>query len=192
MPETSTEPVVLAIDQGTTNSKAVLVGADGRLISSGSAPLGVSSPQPGWVEQDAERIWNSVLEAMAACLEGAPDAEIVGIALSTQRESVVGWRAGSGSPSVRRDPGGALQLGRHAPGPHAAVRRAGPDARLRLAHARRRDRFRFRAVAFRERRRQGGDFAHRVIDSAAAETSRAQPPNFRATGFAGLLPYLRA
>jgi glycerol kinase len=60
--------------------------------------LGVSSPQPGWVEQDAERIWTSVLEAMAACLEGAPDAEIVGIALSTQRESVVGWRAGSGSP----------------------------------------------------------------------------------------------
>ena len=40
-----------------------------------------------------------MLEAMAACLEGAPDAEIVGIALSTQRESVVGWRAGSGHHS---------------------------------------------------------------------------------------------
>jgi glycerol kinase len=49
------------------------------------------------VEQDANRIWTSVLEAMAACLEGVPHAEIVGIALSTQRESVVGWRASTGA-----------------------------------------------------------------------------------------------
>ena len=98
MPQTSTGHVMLAIDQGTTNSKALLISADGRLISGGSAPLGVSTPRPGWVEQDAERIWTSVLEAMAACLEGAPDAEIVGIALSTQRESVVGWRASTGAP----------------------------------------------------------------------------------------------
>jgi len=98
VPQTSTGHVMLAIDQGTTNSKAVLISADGRLISGGSAPLGVSTPRPGWVEQDAERIWTSVLEAMAACLEGAPDAEIVGIALSTQRESVVGWRASTGAP----------------------------------------------------------------------------------------------
>jgi glycerol kinase len=90
--------VILAIDQGTTNSKAALISADGRLVAGGSAPVGISSPRPGWVEQDAERIWTSVLEAMGACLEGAPDADIVGIALSTQRESVVGWRAGTGAP----------------------------------------------------------------------------------------------
>jgi len=96
--------VILAIDQGTTNSKAALISADGRLIASGTARVGISSPHPGWVEQDAERIWTSVLEAIANCLEGAagfeaaPDAEIAGIALSTQRESVVGWRASSGAP----------------------------------------------------------------------------------------------
>jgi glycerol kinase len=50
------------------------------------------------VEQDPNRIWTSVLQAMAACLEGAPDADIIGLALSTQRESVVGWRASSGGP----------------------------------------------------------------------------------------------
>ena len=98
MPATSTGQVILAIDQGTTNSKAALISADGRLVASGTARVGVSSPHPGWVEQDAERIWTSVLEAMAACLEGAPDAEIEGIALSTQRESVVGWRASTGTP----------------------------------------------------------------------------------------------
>jgi glycerol kinase len=90
--ETSTGQVILAIDQGTTNSKAALISPDGRLVAGGSAPVGISSPRPGWVEQDADRIWASVLEAMAACLEGTPHAEIVGIALSTQRESVVGWQ----------------------------------------------------------------------------------------------------
>ncbi len=95
---TSTGQVILAIDQGTTNSKAALISADGRIVSGGSAPVGISSPRPGWAEQDANRIWTSVLEAMAGCLEGTPDAEIVGVALSTQRESVVGWRAGTGEP----------------------------------------------------------------------------------------------
>jgi glycerol kinase len=93
----STDELILAIDQGTTNSKAALIGPDGRFVSGGSAPVGISSPRPGWVEQDANRIWTSVLEAMGACLEGVPDAEIVGVALSTQRESVVGWRASTGS-----------------------------------------------------------------------------------------------
>ncbi|HLM23200.1 MAG TPA: FGGY family carbohydrate kinase, partial [Propionibacteriaceae bacterium] len=92
MAETSTGQVILAIDQGTTNSKAALFSPDGRLVAGGSAPVGISSPRPGWVEQDADRIWASVLEAMAACLDGTPHAEIVGIALSTQRESVVGWQ----------------------------------------------------------------------------------------------------
>jgi glycerol kinase len=98
VPATPTGQVILAIDQGTTNSKAALISADGRLVSCGSASVGISSPRPGWVEQDADRIWTSVLEAMAACLARVPDAEIAGVALSTQRESVVGWRASTGAP----------------------------------------------------------------------------------------------
>lgn len=93
-------PVILSIDQGTTNTKAALVTADARLVSVGAAPVGVSSPQSGWVEQDAERIWESVLEAVRGCLANAKLAEphVVGMALSTQRETVVGWRASSGEP----------------------------------------------------------------------------------------------
>jgi glycerol kinase len=83
---------VLAIDQGTTNSKAVLVSADGGVLATGSAPVGLSSPQPGWAEQDADDLWKSVLQAIASCLAAtAEGVEIQGIALSTQRESVVGW-----------------------------------------------------------------------------------------------------
>jgi glycerol kinase len=94
----STGQVILAIDQGTTNSKAALISADGQLLSRGSAPVGISSPSPGWIEQDAERIWSSVVEAVTGCLEAAPEAELAGVALSTQRESVVGWRARTGEP----------------------------------------------------------------------------------------------
>ena len=70
MAETASRSLILSIDQGTTNSKAALVSAEGRIVGSGSAPIGVVSPRPGWVEQDAGRIWSSVLEAVAACLAG--------------------------------------------------------------------------------------------------------------------------
>jgi glycerol kinase len=89
---------VLTIDQGTTNSKAALVSADGRVLATGAAPVGVSTPQPGWIEQDPELIWSSVCDAVAACCQAVPDVEIGGLALSTQRESVVGWLAATGDP----------------------------------------------------------------------------------------------
>ncbi len=89
--------VIVSIDQGTTNTKAVLVDRAGRVVSSGSAPVGVSSPAPGWVEQSAEVIWSSVLAAVA---DTGIDHRftVVGVALSTQRESVVGWDASTGRP----------------------------------------------------------------------------------------------
>ncbi|MEU8222601.1 FGGY family carbohydrate kinase [Kribbella sp. NPDC048915] len=82
---------VLAIDQGTTNSKAVLVTSSGSVLASGAAPVGLSTPRPGWVEQDAENLWQSVLSAISSCLAAVDNVDIVGVALSTQRESVVGW-----------------------------------------------------------------------------------------------------
>ena len=93
-----TGELILAIDQGTTNSKAALISADGRVVAGGSAPVGTSSPRPEWVEQDAERLWSSVLEAVTGCIADMPDAQIAGVALSTQRESVVGWQASTGTP----------------------------------------------------------------------------------------------
>jgi glycerol kinase len=88
---------ILAIDQGTTNSKAVLVSDSGEILSRGSAPVGIDHPQPGWVEQDPLRIWASVQEAIAECLAGA-QVDILGIAISNQRESVTVWDAASGAP----------------------------------------------------------------------------------------------
>lgn len=89
---------ILAIDQGTTNSKAILVGADGTVLARGASAVGIEHPRPGWVEQDPMRVWQSVLEAIAACREAGPPVRIVGIGLSNQRESVTAWDAVSGRP----------------------------------------------------------------------------------------------
>lgn len=89
---------ILAIDQGTTNSKAVLVGTDGAILSRGSAAVGIEFPQPGWVSQDPLRIRDSVYEAIAACLAVGPKASVLGLAISNQRESVTVWDAATGEP----------------------------------------------------------------------------------------------
>lgn len=89
-------PAILAIDQGTTNSKAVLVSTDGGVIARGSAFVGITHPQPGWVQQDPRRIWASVLEAINACLDAAPDTDVLAVAISNQRESVTVWDEASG------------------------------------------------------------------------------------------------
>jgi glycerol kinase len=89
---------VLAIDQGTTNTKAVLVDADARPLAIASAPVSIASPRPGWAEQDAGEVWGSVLAAVRDCVAAAPGVSIEAVALSTQRESVVGWLRDSGRP----------------------------------------------------------------------------------------------
>lgn len=87
---------ILAIDQGTTNSKAALVSESGDIIARGSAPVGISYPEPGWVEQYPDRIYASVCEAIALCLQSTPGATIEAIAISNQRESVTIWDAETG------------------------------------------------------------------------------------------------
>lgn len=88
---------ILSIDQGTTNSKAILVSETGAILARGSSPVGIAYPQPGWVEQEPMRIWASVCEAIAACLkDAADDVAVEAIAISNQRESVTIWDAETG------------------------------------------------------------------------------------------------
>jgi glycerol kinase len=87
---------ILAIDQGTTNSKAVLVSSAGEILARSSSAVGIHHPQPGWVEQHPLRIRDSVLEAIAACLAAAPATDISAVAISNQRESVTIWDGETG------------------------------------------------------------------------------------------------
>ncbi|NDV86594.1 glycerol kinase [Aurantimonas aggregata] len=88
--------LVLAIDQGTSSTKCLLVDATGAVVASGAAPLGESCPRPGWVEQDPQAIWESVENAVRAALSDTDPARIAGVGFSTQRESVLLWDRGTG------------------------------------------------------------------------------------------------
>jgi glycerol kinase len=82
---------ILAVDQGTTNTKALAVGRDGEIAATASAPMTVTYPQPGWAEQSAEDIWQSV-RAVIDDIVGTVGADaIAGVAISNQRESIVVW-----------------------------------------------------------------------------------------------------
>lgn len=95
---THDEPCVLAIDQGTTNTKVLLVGAaTGRVVSAASAAVGIRFPRPQWVEQSAEDVWDSVLTAAGRCLDGVSAPRIAAISVANQRESVAIWRGSTGA-----------------------------------------------------------------------------------------------
>lgn len=88
---------LLAIDQGTTNTKAFLVEpTTGAIVASSCRAVGIAFPAPGWVEQDAEELWVVTLAAVEGCLEQRPDLECLGVAISNQRESVVAWSRRTG------------------------------------------------------------------------------------------------
>lgn len=93
------DALILALDQGTTNSKALLVDAvSGTVVSTGARPVGIAFPGPGEVEQDAEDIWAATLAAIGDCLDAADDPPLAGVAISNQRESVAIWDAVTGEP----------------------------------------------------------------------------------------------
>lgn len=89
---------VLAIDQGTTNTKALLVGAVGRVHHHASVPNVVTYPQSGWAEQSATELVGGVEQVIAEVVTKAGGADILAVAISNQRESIVVWDAATGEP----------------------------------------------------------------------------------------------
>lgn len=89
---------ILAIDEGTTNSKAILVAEDGSIIASGASPVPTEHPKSGWVQQDADEIWTATQKAITECLAHAPDVEIAALGISNQRESILIWDRKTGAP----------------------------------------------------------------------------------------------
>ncbi|MEU0803860.1 FGGY family carbohydrate kinase [Streptomyces sp. NPDC005970] len=92
------EPLVLAVDQGTSATKAILVDVRGDIVAHGSAPVALSTPAPGWVEQSAEDIWESCRLAVARCLDGQDAGRVAAVGLSTQRESLLLWERATATP----------------------------------------------------------------------------------------------
>lgn len=93
-----TSGAILAIDQGTSNTKALLVAADGSVLLSRSRAMRVEYPRAGWAEQSASAIWETVAALIGEVHAAAPDVPVVALAISNQRETVVLWEAASGRP----------------------------------------------------------------------------------------------
>jgi glycerol kinase len=89
---------ILAIDQGTTNTKALVVTEEAGIIAQAACPTAVHYPQPGWAEQSGEVIWDSVVSVIRQAMAAAADHAIAAIGLSNQRESAMLWDAATGEP----------------------------------------------------------------------------------------------
>ena len=94
-------PLLLALDQGTSSSRAALFNAAGQLVASASAPLAIRYPHDGWVEQDPLAIWESQRQAMAQLeAELTPEQRnaVACCGITNQRETTVLWRRSDGEP----------------------------------------------------------------------------------------------
>jgi glycerol kinase len=89
---------LLAIDQGTTSTRAMLFGANGRPIASHCVPLKQFYPGNGWVEHDAGEIWQAVLTCCRRVMVRAPASRIAAIGVTNQRETTLIWDKASGKP----------------------------------------------------------------------------------------------
>ncbi|MDD5534104.1 MAG: FGGY family carbohydrate kinase, partial [Syntrophales bacterium] len=89
---------VLAVDQGTTGSRAVLYDKNGRRKASAYEEFRQYFPRPGWVEHDPLEIWRSVDNSIQKVLKQAPGAEIAAVGITNQRETTVVWDRETGRP----------------------------------------------------------------------------------------------
>ncbi|MBI2235015.1 MAG: glycerol kinase GlpK [Micavibrio aeruginosavorus] len=93
-------PTLLAIDQGTTSSRAILFSKAGDILAVRQKELALHYPHKGWVEQDAKDIWNDTLWACRAVLDDVPDQSkfLAGIGITNQRETTILWDRKTGEP----------------------------------------------------------------------------------------------
>ena len=96
---------VLAIDQGTTGSTALIISTDGTIVGRSTLEFKQHFPEPGWVEHDTDEIWESVLTSIAEALErsGLSVKDIACIGITNQRETTVVWDRKTGKSHTQRD-----------------------------------------------------------------------------------------
>jgi glycerol kinase len=91
---------ILALDQGTTSSRAILFDANGRIVTVAQREFPQIYPQPGWVEHDTETIWASQLAVAREVLtaKGLSSQDVAAIGITNQRETTILWDRETGIP----------------------------------------------------------------------------------------------
>ncbi|GDX91108.1 glycerol kinase [Planctomycetia bacterium] len=94
---------ILALDQGTTSSRAIVFGPDGQILAVAQKEFGQHFPKPGWVEHDADEIWQTQLATARQALRRAKltAADIAAIGITNQRETTIMWDRQTGQPIHR-------------------------------------------------------------------------------------------
>ncbi|UCH48527.1 MAG: glycerol kinase GlpK [Betaproteobacteria bacterium] len=92
--------VLLALDQGTTSSRAIVINEDAQILGVGQQELTMHYPKTGWVEQDPREIWSTQLTTARAALEAAEltAADVAAIGITNQRETTLMWDRTTGEP----------------------------------------------------------------------------------------------
>ena len=90
----------MSLDEGTTSARAALYDEQGRRLFMESVPIECRYPHPGWVEQDAEEIWRSQIEAVLRVVarESGGARSIAAIGITNQRETTIVWDRKTGQP----------------------------------------------------------------------------------------------
>ncbi|AZK48343.1 glycerol kinase GlpK [Paenibacillus lentus] len=90
---------ILALDQGTTSTRAILFNKQGEIVHSAQREFPQYFPRPGWVEHNPNEIWGSVLAVIASCLSesGVKPGQVAGIGITNQRETALIWEKESGN-----------------------------------------------------------------------------------------------
>ncbi|WP_461224604.1 glycerol kinase GlpK [Lacticaseibacillus suihuaensis] len=91
---------VLAIDEGTTSTRALIIDHAGSIVADAQREFPQYFPQPGWVEHNANEIWNAVLSTIATAFinSGIQPRQIAGVGITNQRETTVVWDKQTGLP----------------------------------------------------------------------------------------------
>jgi glycerol kinase len=94
------ERYILALDQGTTSSRAILFNKSGMVIGQKQIPFKQIFPRPGWVEHDPEEIWSTQFAAAKGAIEAAQieSDQIAAMGITNQRETVILWERATGKP----------------------------------------------------------------------------------------------
>ena len=89
---------ILALDQGTTSSRAIAFDRSGNIAALSQQPLPQHYPQAGWVEHDPLEIWDTQRRAAAEVIARLPEGSVAGIGVTNQRETTILWDKATGQP----------------------------------------------------------------------------------------------
>jgi len=90
--------IIIALDEGTTNAKAVAIDESGKVLAKYSQALSIQTPREGWVEQSGQMLVEASVSVLAKAIDHVGAENVGAIAISNQRETAIGWYRSNGKP----------------------------------------------------------------------------------------------